>query len=186
MYRSLLLLLTWFFVAAATKKLIIDTDLYSDVELRRTHLEHSERKSLTDSSDAAALLIAATAPDVELLAVNVNEASSYTALCASAILAHYGLPDVPIGLRRPFSDKTFFDSVFYHLGEYASKIAYHWSAGSLTWGHAEDAWDPVLLYRKTLAESPDGSVTIASIGYLENVSPSCNSHCFSGAINEVD
>ena len=117
--------------------------------------------------------------------MNVNEASSYSALCASAILAHYGLPNVPIGLRRPLSNKTFFDSFFYQLGEYASKIAYHWSGGSLTWGHAEDAWDPVSLYRKTLAEAPDGSVTIASIGYLENVRPSYDSYTPAGVLGDV-
>ncbi len=67
------------------------------------------------------------------------------------------------------TDKAFFDTFYYNLGEYASKVAYHWSGGSLPWGHAEDAWDPVQLYRKTLAEAEDGSVTIASIGFLENV-----------------
>ena len=117
--------------------------------------------------------------------MNINEASSYTALCASAILAHYGLPNVPIGLRRPLSNKAFFDSVSYHLGEYASKIAYHWSGGSLIWGHAEDAWDPVRLYRKTLAEAPDGSVTIASIGYLENVRLSCGCYSLAGVLDDV-
>lgn len=64
---------------------------------------------------------------------------------------------------------TFFDTWKYELGEYASKIAYHWSGGSLPWGHAEEAWDPATLYRKVLAESDDGSVTIASIGFLDNV-----------------
>lgn len=49
-------------------------------------------------------------------------------------------------------------------------MAYHWSGGSLPWGRAEDAWDPVALYRKVLAEAEDESVTIASIGFFENVS----------------
>lgn len=68
------------------------------------------------------------------------------------------------------TNASFFDAWFYELGEYASKIAYHWSGGSLPWGHAEDAWDPVSLYRKTLAEAADGPVTIVSIGFFENVS----------------
>lgn len=33
----------------------------------------------------------------------------------------------------------------------------------------QNTWDPVHLYRKTLAEQEDGSVTLASIGFLENV-----------------
>ncbi len=56
------------------------------------------------------------------------------------------------------------------MGEYASKVAFHWSGGSLPWGRAEEAWDPVALYRKMLAAAEDGTVTIASIGFLENVS----------------
>jgi hypothetical protein len=106
---------------------------------------------------------------VNLLAVNVNYPSTYSALTASAILAHYGQANVPIGIPRPLTNVTFFDGWFYELGEYASKVAYHFSGGSLPWGRAEDAWDPVALYRKVLAESEDGSVTIASIGFLDNV-----------------
>jgi inosine-uridine nucleoside N-ribohydrolase len=121
-------------------------------------------------SDAGALLLAATAPLVNLVAVNVNYPSTFSAVAASAVLAHYGHASVPIGIRRPLTNTTFFDSWFYELGEYASKVAFHWSGGSIPWGHAEDAWDPVALYRKTLAGAEDGSVTIVSIGFLDNVS----------------
>ncbi len=123
------------------------------------------------SSDAGALLLASTLPDVKLLAVNVNYASSYSALAVSAILAHYGHPDVPVGLRRPITNDAFFDTWSYELGEWASKVAFHWSSGTLPWGEAARAWEPVDLYRKTLSEQVDGSVTIASIGFLENVGP---------------
>ncbi|KAI1110277.1 inosine/uridine-preferring nucleoside hydrolase [Nemania sp. NC0429] len=144
-------------LGARRKNLIIDTDLFSDVD------------------DAGALLLAATSPGANLLAVNVNYPSSFSALAASAILAHYGRPEVPVGIRRPLTNATFFDSWFYELGEYASKIAFRWSGGSLPWGRAEDAWDPVALYRKVLAEAEDGSVTIASIGFLDNLSALLNS-----------
>lgn len=125
-------------------------------------------------SDAGALLLAATSPDVNLLAVNINYPSSYSALAASAILAHYGKGNVPIGIRRPLNNNTFFDGLHFELGEYTSKVAYHFSSGSLPWGRAEDAWDPVALYRKVLAEAEDGSVTIVSIGFLDNVRPIIN------------
>jgi hypothetical protein len=121
-------------------------------------------------SDAGALLIAATSPNVNLLAVNVNYPSTYSALCTSAILAHYGQSHVPIGIRRPLTNATFFDSWAFELGEFASKVAYRYSGGSLPWGKADEAWDPVALYRKVLSEAEDGSVTIASIGFFENVS----------------
>ncbi|GAB1320866.1 Inosine/uridine-preferring nucleoside hydrolase domain-containing protein [Madurella fahalii] len=143
--------------AGRSRGLIIDTDLFSDVD------------------DAGALLLAATSPLVRLLAVNVNYPSSYSALAASAILAHYGHPRTPIGIKRPLTNATFFDSWSFALGEYASKIAYRWSGGTLPWGCADDAWDPVSLYRKVLSEAPDESVTIASIGFFENLSGLLNS-----------
>ncbi|KAB5536246.1 inosine/uridine-preferring nucleoside hydrolase [Coniochaeta sp. 2T2.1] len=137
--------------ARTPKNLIIDTDLFSDVD------------------DAGALLLAATSPHVNLLGVNVNYPSSYSVLAASAVLAHYGHADVPVGARRPLTNDTFFDSWSYKLGEFASKLAYHFSGGALLWGHAEEAWDPVQLYRKCLAEAHNDSVTIASIGFFENL-----------------
>jgi hypothetical protein len=124
---------------------------------------------ITSDSDAGALLLAATLPAINLLAVNINTQSSYSALAASGILAHYGHPDAPIGIKRPLTNETFFDTWTYELGEYASKIAYRWPGGTLPWGHANEAWEPVTLYRKVLSEAEDGSVTIASIGFLDNV-----------------
>lgn len=64
----------------------------------------------------------------------------------------------------------FHDTWKYEFGEYTSKIAYHFSGGSIPWGHAEDAWAAVTLYRKLLSEAEDASVTIASIGFFDNVS----------------
>ncbi|RQM05145.1 hypothetical protein DH86_00003153, partial [Scytalidium sp. 3C] len=141
---------------AQRKNLIIDTDIFSDVD------------------DAGALLIASTSKDVNLLAVNVNHPSRYSVLAVDAILAHYGLKDVGVGIRRPITDEHFFDSWYHKLGEYASKVAYNWPAGNL--GRvAENAFHPVDLYRKVLSQQKDGSVTIASIGFLENLSALLNS-----------
>lgn len=58
---------------------------------------------------------------------------------------------------------------FFELGEYASKVAHGWSGGILPWGHAGDARDPADLYRETLANAEVGTVTIVSIGFLDNV-----------------
>lgn len=131
-------------------------------------------------SDAAALLLAATFSSACLLAVNVNHRSRYTALAASAILNHYGHSDVPIG--RPFgpaTDETFFDSWLFELGEFASKVGFHYSGGTLPWdSNGEDgAWDGVDLYRKALGSADDGSVTIVSVGYFENVRPIKDTDC---------
>ncbi|KAH9228749.1 hypothetical protein K456DRAFT_1874661 [Colletotrichum gloeosporioides 23] len=141
-------------VTSARKNLIVDTDLFSDCD------------------DAGALLLAATSPEVNLLGVNINSQSSYSVLAASAILNHYGHSEVPISARRPLNNIPFFDSWTKLLGEFASKVATHWPKSV---SDADEAWDPVKLYRKLLAEAEDDSVTIASIGFLHNLSALLNS-----------
>lgn len=159
--------------------LIVDTDIFSDVESVQSSHSSSIKLSRLRSdillSDVAALLLAATLPNVSLLAVNVNYPSAYSALAASAVLNHYGHPNTSIGLRRPYNNESFFDDWAYGLGEYASKIAYHYSGGSLPWFTPERSWDPVRLYRRMLAESADESVTIASIGFFDDLSGLLNS-----------
>ena len=88
---------------------------------------------------------------------------------ASAILAHYGHETVPLSAPRPLHGKTFFDNWRYELGEFCSKVAYHWTGGSAPFGEAEKALESVDMYRKVLASADDGSVTIASIGFLDSV-----------------
>ncbi|KAJ4380941.1 hypothetical protein N0V85_008696 [Neurospora sp. IMI 360204] len=158
------------------KNLIIDTDLFSDVD------------------DAGALLLASTSPHINLLGVFVNKPSTYSVLAASAIVSYYTTHShkkaIPIGVFRhptndgtviPLPHTTFLDVVYWHLGEFASKIAYQFGSPSspdhvkgegpsIPWGHAEDAWSAVSLYRKLLSEADDESVTIASIGFLDNLS----------------
>ncbi|KAK1778483.1 Inosine/uridine-preferring nucleoside hydrolase domain-containing protein [Copromyces sp. CBS 386.78] len=153
------------------KNLIIDTDLFSDVD------------------DAGALLLASTSPHINLLGVLINKPSTYSVLAASAIVSYYKKA-IPIGVfRHPTSDGTviplpnssFLDVVYWHLGEFASKIAFRFGSPSspdyvkcegpsIPWGQAEDAWSAVSLYRKLLSGADDSSVTIASIGFLDNLS----------------
>ncbi|CAE6999294.1 hypothetical protein P3342_000996 [Pyrenophora teres f. teres] len=131
------------------KNLIVDTDLFDAID------------------DTAALLLACTLPNTNLLAVNVNVNSTYTALAASAIVNHYGYSTLPIGLPRPFTNKTSSEPFG---GEYVTKVAAAWSGGSVPWGHVNNTWDPVELYRKTLAEAQNNSVTIVSIGFMGSIS----------------
>ncbi|KAG2414719.1 hypothetical protein HFD88_003911 [Aspergillus terreus] len=140
------------------KKLIVDTDFFSDVD------------------DVGALLLACTLPGVDLLAVNINYPSTYSALAVSSVLGHYGHPHVPIGLAGPYSNTTYLDDFYYEHGEYASKVAYHWrSQSTLPWKDVSGTWDPTDLYRHVLSQQPDKSVTIASIGFLNNLSNLLNS-----------
>ncbi|PLN85688.1 inosine-uridine preferring nucleoside hydrolase-domain-containing protein [Aspergillus taichungensis] len=135
------------------KNIIVDTDLYSDVD------------------DAGALLVACTHPGANLLGVNLNYPSIYTGLAASSLLGYYNRSSVPIGLKRPVSNDTYFDDYTFENGEYASKVAYHWRHhASLPWGDIESTWEPVRLYRKLLSDQAHQSVTIMSIGFLDNLS----------------
>lgn len=121
-------------------------------------------------SDVGALLLACTLPGVDLLAVNINYPSTYSALAVSSVLGHYGHPHVPIGLAGPYSNTTYLDDFYYEHGEYASKVAYHWrNQSTLPWKDVSGTWDPTDLYRHVLSQQPDKSVTIASIGFLNSV-----------------
>ena len=51
-------------------------------------------------------------------------------------------------------------------GEYASKLAYHFPR---VLQDAARAPDPVDLYRRTLSGAQDGSITIVSIGFFDNL-----------------
>ncbi|KAF1981703.1 inosine/uridine-preferring nucleoside hydrolase [Aulographum hederae CBS 113979] len=138
----------------AQKNLIIDTDLFSDVD------------------DAGAILLTSTLPQSNILALLTSAPSRYTPLAASALLAHYNpttYRSIPIGFRQPLTNATFFDSWSYSLGEYASKVAFHWRGGSIAWDDVEAAERAVDVYRRTLAAQEDGSVTIVVIGFLSNL-----------------
>ncbi|KAF8915398.1 hypothetical protein CPB85DRAFT_1251552 [Mucidula mucida] len=136
--------------------------LYIDLSLRRGEARN----------DAAALLLASTLPCTDLLAVQINYPSSYSVLAASSILTYYGHGDVPIGSSSPLNNDSFFDDFYYQFSDYASKVQYHWNHILVD---AEGAWDSVTLYRKILSEQDDNSVSIASIGFFDNLSGLLNS-----------
>ncbi|KAI4634316.1 uncharacterized protein J4E87_001489 [Alternaria ethzedia] len=136
-------------VTPETKNLFVDADLFEAID------------------DTAALLLACTLPNTNLLAVNINVNSTYSAYAASAIVNHYGYSSVPIGLPRPYTNIT---SPEPFGGEYASKVAAGWSGGSVPNGQVNKTLDPVELYRKTLAEAKNNSVTVVSIGFMGSLS----------------
>jgi hypothetical protein len=99
------------------------------------HHDYAKYTYLPHYSDAGALLLAFTHPDANLLGVNVNYPSTYSALAVSALLGYYNHSDVPLGLIRPYTNITWLDDFAYENGEYASKVAYHWREFSpLPWG----------------------------------------------------
>ncbi|MCW2875950.1 MAG: Inosine-uridine preferring nucleoside hydrolase 3 [Sphaerisporangium sp.] len=125
-------------------RLIIDTDIYSDVD------------------DAGALAIANAMVDsgeAKLLAVMVDTPSRWGAPAADAINTYYHHGSVPVGTLKPVDD-----SVFDH--NYAQVLAQQYPNSLKDGTRAPEA---VGLYRKVLAQQPDHSVTIASVGFFTNL-----------------
>ena len=79
---------------------------------------------------------------------------------------YYGRPDIPVGVPKgdalELRDWQHWTDTI--LAKYAHKIKTN-----------SEAWDAVALYRKTLAEQPNHSVTVVTIGFLTNLSNLLNS-----------
>jgi inosine-uridine nucleoside N-ribohydrolase len=83
-----------------------------------------------------------------------------------AINTHFSNPNIPIAALRPLTNATFHDTWRFRLGEYASKVAHNFPR---TLQHASSTPDPIPLYRSILANAPNASQTLISIGFLTNL-----------------
>jgi len=131
-------------------KLIFDTDMGNDID------------------DAMALAVIHTLERrgaCELLAVTSTKDHPKSAAFIDALNTFYGRPDVPIGAVR--------DGVTPEIGKFLPLADLKNEAGDLLYPHdlrsGADAPEAVDLLRKTLAAQPDGSVTIAQVGFFTNL-----------------
>jgi hypothetical protein len=128
------------------KKIILDTDMD------------------TDCDDAAALAVLhalAARGEVEILATVVSSLYLWSAPTVAAINAYYGRPDLPIGVPKGNG------AGIERGSRYARQIA---EAFPTPYRSNDDAPDAVAVYRRALAEAPDRSVIVVTIGYLTNLS----------------
>lgn len=133
-------------------RLIIDTDISGDVD------------------DVGALAIANALVDkgeASLLAVMVNTPSRWGAPAADAINTWYGHGDIPIGTVQPVDD-----SQPANTAPYPKLLASSFANDLRDGANAPEA---VALYRQILAQQPDKSVVIASLGFLNNLAGLLNS-----------
>ena len=126
----------------APKKVILETDMTYDVD---------------DVGALAVLHALADAGEVELLAVSFNETHPSGAAAIAAINAWYGRGSIPVGVFG---------------GELHAPDESRYLAHVAGFPHDLDVSgvpDSLDLYRKTLGSQPDSSVTIISVGFLNNL-----------------
>lgn len=115
----------------------------------------------SDCDDAGALGIMHALADrgeVEPLAVMISGVNAWAGPCADAINTWYGRPDLRIGTARapaPDQDSRYARGVAERLPHRLQRSA--------------DAPDAVELYREILAQQPDASVTVATVGDMTNL-----------------
>jgi len=124
------------------KKVIYDTDMCADVD---------------DVGGLAMLHAMANMHEVELLAVCFNEVHPYGAPAIDAINTWYGRGDIPVGIFKGKLENP-------HESRYLESVA--------QFPHdleRENAKSSLEVYQEVLRNQPDGSVTIISVGFVNNL-----------------
>ncbi len=134
------LLLSIVTVQAEKAQIIFDTDMNGDVD---------------DVGALAVLHGLADLGEADILACMSSNPGPYVCECIDVINTYYGRPDIPIGALRGARDN----------GYYTKALADNYPHDATRLSLPE----PVALYRQILAEQPDTSVTIVSVGYLPNL-----------------
>jgi Inosine-uridine preferring nucleoside hydrolase len=132
-----------FTFAADPARVILDTDLSSDVD---------------DVGSVAVLHALADLGEVEILGMGISFNDAFSAPCLDALNTYYGRPDIPIGVMPGIGKDS--------ASAYTRKVAEEFPHDLAS---AADAPAAVTLYRRLLASQPDRSVVLISIGPLTNV-----------------
>lgn len=130
-------------VAIEPAKIILDTDISSDVD------------------DVAAVAVVHALADegkADILAMVISSGNPWSPSCLDALNTWYGRPDVPIGVVRRAKMNL--------PSKYARAIASNYPHDLKC---RADALDATRLYRRILENQADKSVVIISIGYLTNL-----------------
>ncbi len=140
-------------LAAEPVAIILDADMESDV----------------DDVGALALLHAlADLGEARILAVMISAANPHSAPCADRINAYYGRGDLPVGNVKgePVARPSRPGQAVLRDSRYARQVAEAFPGTLRSGGDAPDA---TTLYRRILAEQPDRSVVLVTIGYKTNL-----------------
>ncbi len=132
------------FLSLAQYKVILDTDIDSDVD---------------DVEALAMLHTLANQNKIDFLAVIVTSDDPYAALCTDALNSYFKRPHLPIGVLK--KQPTLKNHSRY-TRQIAEEYPHHLNSH-------EQAQEATALYRKLLSQSPDSSVVIITIGHLTNL-----------------
>ena len=124
------------------KKIIYETDMCADVD---------------DAGGLAILHALANKGEAEILAVCFNEVHPYGAPAIDAMNTWYGRGDIPIGIYKGHLNNPHGSGYLEHVAEFPHDL------------ETADAPSALDVYRQVLAEQPDSSVTIVSVGFLNNI-----------------
>jgi len=125
------------------KKVIFETDMCLDVD---------------DVGALAIIHAMQNNGEAELLAVCFNEAHPAAAAAIDAINTWYGLGDIPVGIYKGELVDPDFSAYLDAVAEYPHDLDKTMAPSALE------------VYRHVLAKQPDTSVTIISVGFLNNLS----------------
>jgi inosine-uridine nucleoside N-ribohydrolase len=139
----LCVLLVVFWRQPKVANIILDTDISSDVD---------------DVGAVAVLNALADQGKAQILAMMVSSGDPWSGPCLDALNTSFGRPDIPIGVIQ--------NAAVTHVSKYTKYIADHYANDLLKENKTQDDYK---LYRKILADQPDGSVIIVSVGYLSNL-----------------
>ncbi len=128
--------------AQEAKKVIYETDMCADVD---------------DAGGLAVLHALANNGEAEILAICFNEVHTFGAAAIDAMNTWYGRGDIPVGIYRGVLDNPHRSGYLEHVARFPH---------DLEKSSAPSALD---VYRQVLAAQPDSSVTIISVGFLNNI-----------------
>jgi len=124
------------------KKIIYETDMCLDVD---------------DVGALASLHALANRCEAEILAVSYNEVHKSAVAAIDAINTWYGRGDIPIGIYRGNLHNPDGSGYLDHVAQFPHDL------------EDKDAPSSLDLYRQVLSSQPDSSVTIISVGFLNNL-----------------
>lgn len=134
----------------APVKVIFETDFTFDVD---------------DVGALAVLHALADEGEAEILGIGYNETQPNAAAAIRAVNAWYGRADIPIGIFEGVLDDPD-DEHSRYIDPLAQMAASNIDTATSASGRVLPALD---FYREVLAAQPDGSVTIVSVGFLNNL-----------------